>query len=597
MHSSLHLVLTLVFASLLALAVPTTSGIQKRSFIVKRVPAPALRPRDGVEEMARAFNKYNLPLPRDLSNAIEKRQLKKRELDMAAEASKADKRGDDQSTHQRRDGMGGDQDVRLGLAAAMGERRSLQTRGRSELGNGQSDFQRRDGMGGDQHIRLGLAATMGQRRSIQARQDQEPAAAAEKQPEGEQPEGEQPEGEQPEGEQPEGEQPQGEQPQGEQPQGEQPQGEQPAGEQAAGEQPQGGQPQQQGKDVGSVQAKPENNDAEYLSPVKIGGQELTLDFDTGSSDLWVFNTQLAQQPQQQQPQQQSQQQPQLSRALQNHVLYNPQDSKTFEEAPGLQFKISYGDGSGALGTVGMDEVDVGGVKTMQAVQLPTQVTGSFLKDANNNGLMGLAFSKINTVKPEKQKTFFESAMPLLKEPVFTADLRRNSSGAYEFGSIDQSKFQGEMKWTAVNNTQGFWQFPSTQFAVGDGQPQQTTAGAQAIADTGTTLILADSKIAQAYYSQVPGAQMSQAVGGYTIPCDAKLPDLMLAIGDNMARVAGDQINFSPIQAGSTECFGGIQAVPGGTMGIYGDIFFKSNFVAFHGGNDTQGPMLGVAQHA
>jgi hypothetical protein len=42
-----------------------------------------------------------------------------------------------------------------------------------------------------------------------------------------------------------------------------------------------------GAQTGKVGALPEPNAAEYLSPVKIGGQTLNLDFDTGSSDLYV----------------------------------------------------------------------------------------------------------------------------------------------------------------------------------------------------------------------------------------------------------------------------------------------------------------------
>ena len=38
-------------------------------------------------------------------------------------------------------------------------------------------------------------------------------------------------------------------------------------------------------DDGSVTTTPEQYDAEYLSPVNIGGQTLNLDFDTGSADL------------------------------------------------------------------------------------------------------------------------------------------------------------------------------------------------------------------------------------------------------------------------------------------------------------------------
>jgi hypothetical protein len=40
-----------------------------------------------------------------------------------------------------------------------------------------------------------------------------------------------------------------------------------------------------GGQTGKVAAVPEPNAAEYLSPVTIGGQTVTLDFDTGSSDL------------------------------------------------------------------------------------------------------------------------------------------------------------------------------------------------------------------------------------------------------------------------------------------------------------------------
>ena len=43
-----------------------------------------------------------------------------------------------------------------------------------------------------------------------------------------------------------------------------------------------------------------------------------------------------------------------------------------------------------------------------------------------------------------------------------------------------------------------------------------------------------------------------------------------------------------------DCFAGVQAVPDGIdLMIFGDIFFKSNFVAFNGGNQS----LGVATHA
>ncbi|XXG95222.1 hypothetical protein Hte_001482 [Hypoxylon texense] len=324
--------------------------------------------------------------------------------------------------------------------------------------------------------------------------------------------------------------------------------------------------------TGSVTATPEANDVEYLAPVTIGGQTLNLDFDSGSSDLWVFNSQLS------------------NKATTGHTIYDPTQSNTFALMQGASFEISYGDGSGAAGNVGTDTVDIGGATvTAQAVELATAVSQSFVQDPNNNGLLGLAFSTINTVQPQQQKTFFDNVMSSLAEPLFTADLRAQAVGAYEFGQVDTSKFTGAMTWVPINNTQGFWQFTSESFAVDGGAAQTSTAGAQAIADTGTTLMLADAAVASAYYAQVDGAVDDQTQGGFTFPCDATLPDLQIDVGGTMATVKGTDINFA--QVDDATCFGGLQATTAGLQ-IYGDIFFKSNFVAFNGGNNS----LGFAQH-
>lgn len=45
--------------------------------------------------------------------------------------------------------------------------------------------------------------------------------------------------------------------------------------------------------TGTVVATPQQYDSEYLCPVTIGSQTFTLDFDTGSSDLWVLGSGLS----------------------------------------------------------------------------------------------------------------------------------------------------------------------------------------------------------------------------------------------------------------------------------------------------------------
>jgi hypothetical protein len=117
---------------------------------------------------------------------------------------------------------------------------------------------------------------------------------------------------------------------------------------------------------------------------------------------------------------------------------------------------------------------------------------------------------------------------------------------------------------------------------------------QAIADTGTTLLLVPDNVAASYYAQVPGAENApQTAGGWVFPCSATLPSYTAMIGPYEALIPGKFINFSPVDGNSfadaTTCFGGIQAVPAGfPFAIYGDVFLKSQFVVFHGGNSQLG---------
>jgi aspergillopepsin I len=80
-----------------------------------------------------------------------------------------------------------------------------------------------------------------------------------------------------------------------------------------------------------------------------------------------------------------------------HSIYNPSKSSTAKKLSGATWNISYGDGSGASGDVYTDTVDVGGTTvTGQAVELAKTISAQFQQDQDNDGLLGLAFSSINT---------------------------------------------------------------------------------------------------------------------------------------------------------------------------------------------------------
>lgn len=324
---------------------------------------------------------------------------------------------------------------------------------------------------------------------------------------------------------------------------------------------------------GTVTTTPEQYDAEYLTPVSIGGQTLNLDFDTGSSDLWVFSSEL----------------PANERS--GHSYYTPSSSSTSALKSGYTWKISYGDGSGASGNVYTDTVKVGATTvTGQAVEAAESISAQFQQDTDNDGLLGLAFDSINTVSPNKQKTFFSNAKASLDAPLFTANLKKGAPGTYDFGYIDASKHTGSITYVPVNTANGFWEFTSNGYAVGSGG--FTSTNIDSIADTGTTLLYLPSSVVSAYYAKVSGAAYDSSQGGYTYPCSSTLPSITLGIGSYKAVVPGSYINYAPVN--SATCFGGIQRNTGIGFSIFGDIFLKSQFVVFNGASS---PQLGFAPKA
>lgn len=311
--------------------------------------------------------------------------------------------------------------------------------------------------------------------------------------------------------------------------------------------------------TGTATATPDHGDLEYLVDVKIGtpAQTLKLDFDTGSSDLWVFSSETS------------------SSDAQGHNIYDITKSTSAKELSGASWSITYGDQSSSSGDVYKDVVTVGGLSVQaQAVESAKKVSDQFAKGAND-GLLGLAFSSINTVKPTQQKTWFDNIAQSLDAPVFTADLKHNAPGSYLFGGIPSEA--KEVLYAPVDDSQGFWQF---QTSVEGG------SSFNAIADTGTTLLLANSKVVEAYYQNVQGAKLDQQQGGYVFDCSTQLPDFTFTVGEGKITVPGTLINYAQGQGG--QCFGGIQPQDDIPLAIFGDVALKAAYVVFDAGKKQVG---------
>lgn len=323
--------------------------------------------------------------------------------------------------------------------------------------------------------------------------------------------------------------------------------------------------------AGEVPAEDEQNDVEYLCEVSIGtpAQTLKLDFDTGSADLWVWSTELPK-----------------STSTVGHTVYNSKKSSTFKNLNGSSWKISYGDSSSASGSVGTDNINIGGLTIKnQAIELAKTLSTQF-EQGVGDGLLGLAWGSINTVTPKQVDTPVENMISQDDIPkdqeLFTCHLGSSKDtddadrkdSFYTFGYIDKPSLGGQDPYyVSIDNSQGFWQFPSTTVTIAGSQharPNNT-----AIADTGTTLALVDDTICGKIYDAIPGSKYDSTQQGYVFPTDtalAKLPVVSFAVGDKEFSVNKNDLAFA--DAGNGMSYGGIQSRGDLSFDILGDTWLK-----------------------
>jgi len=275
-----------------------------------------------------------------------------------------------------------------------------------------------------------------------------------------------------------------------------------------------------------------------------------------------------------------------------HTSFDPAKSSTFKNQSGSTWKISYGDSSSASGTVGTDDVTLGGLTIHnQAIELANTLSAQF-EQGTGDGLLGLAFGSINTVTPNRVQTPVENMISQSDIPksaeLFTAYLGSykdandpdKGQSFYTFGFIDPNVLSAAgvsasaIHYTPIDNSQGFWQFPSTSTTINGTAITQT--GNTAIADTGTTLALVADNVVKAIYAAIPGSTYDSTQQGYLFPSSTtadQLPVVQFDVGGQLFTVMKEDLSFA--DAGNGMVYGGIQSRGSMTFDILGDTFLKS----------------------
>ncbi|BGO92388.1 hypothetical protein NBRC10512_005073 [Rhodotorula toruloides] len=300
----------------------------------------------------------------------------------------------------------------------------------------------------------------------------------------------------------------------------------------------------------------------YAGAATIGtpAKSFILDFDTGSSDLWVTSSGCN------------------SAACNTHSKYDPSSSSSSQLVAGKTLSLTYGDGSSTKGTVYTDTVSVAGLSaTSQTLGAATALTSDFQNDPYD-GLLGMAFASISTLgaNPFFQTLVAQDKVSALQFSFYLA----NSGSELYLGGLNSALYQaGSTKWYPVTS-QSYWLLAS-QANVG-GNAVSSVGTFNAIIDTGTSVIVAPTQAAAAFWAAVPGSG-TYGSGYYTYPC-ATPPDVSFSFGPSFAEqwaVSSESLNLGRVSSGSDRCVG---AVVGADIGInawiLGDAFLENTYASF-----------------
>ncbi|KAH8195955.1 hypothetical protein TruAng_009875 [Truncatella angustata] len=338
--------------------------------------------------------------------------------------------------------------------------------------------------------------------------------------------------------------------------------------------------------TGTVPAVPQDGDLEWISPANIGtpAQQLYLDFDTGSADTWVFSNDT------------------VTKSVKGQTIFDLSKSTTAQLIPNCSWSILYGDFSSSSGIVYKDTFALGDlVIEGMTIESAKQVSTQFSSQKEMSGLVGLAFSSIIQTEPV-QKSLIDFLPDVLPDPIFTTDLRHNSSeGSYNFGYIDHDLYDDEIEYVGVDVSDGFWSVKMKGFAAKDGSDfsYEFEQPAQVILDTGSTLFYAPDQAVSAYYkNHVPYANFSYSEYGWIIPCNSTPPNFIWELTDKddnviQGEVPGEYFPYAVLDnKGSPEgyCYSGLQSLGDFTslQGILGDIFLKPMFEVWDIGQQRVG---------
>lgn len=327
-------------------------------------------------------------------------------------------------------------------------------------------------------------------------------------------------------------------------------------------------------------------------------QQFNVILDSGSSDLWVANTQCDLCPSGT-PEYDSSQ----------SSSFTPSDSS---EPVSIQYGIGTVEGILAQDTVTMAGFTVSKQKFLSATDVSDDVL-----DGSAAGIMGLAFQSLASTEAlpfwqalvqNGQFTLPQMSFWLTRYINDTDAQDSEPGGVLTLGGSNTTLYTGEIQFLDMPSTgqQSYWQLQLSNVTVQGKRVNIATGNAATAAiDTGTTLIGGPSDDVKSFWAAVPGSQSMgfEMEGYYSFPCDTEV-QVSLSFGGNSWPISPADMNvgnnYGGIDSGGDQCIGSIfdlgqvTSAAGGDGNpnwIIGDTFLKNVYTVLR----SSPPSIGFAQ--
>jgi len=266
-------------------------------------------------------------------------------------------------------------------------------------------------------------------------------------------------------------------------------------------------------------------------------------------------------------------------------LFDGAKSSTYKK-DGQSFQITYGTGS-CSGYIATDKVCLGDLCVNNGFGVATSLA-PFFADQPLDGILGLGFQQlaVDHIKPPVQSMIDQK---LLANPWFTVWMtmthaENETGGLITLGDHDKQHCSEQIDWLPLSSAT-YYQIALDGVKVGskDGEEELVlfspadNLGAQAISDTGTSLIAGPARqIAQ--ICEKLGGTLDQTQGVYMVPCDAAqtLPPVIFSTNGKEFAVSAKNYVLQLSEA-DKRCFLGFQGFPSSGFGpswILGDCWIR-----------------------